>query len=220
MPDMSPTTPITILFGGTFDPFHEGHLHMLEGALDELNPQLLRIIPTWQSPFKKTPSLSHAHRLGMLEAIAKSYKNVVVDKIEIDRQMVSYSIDTLQTLQNNDTRPQVFLIGSDSFLQLQQWKDAHLLHQYCHFALFSRQGVTTSHAELQGIAQTLNFTFDSNTDALTQQSAGVIYQCKKIVPRISSTEIRLSKDMSCLPPMVQKYFSTNKITLNGIYSCP
>ncbi|MFA5569979.1 MAG: nicotinate (nicotinamide) nucleotide adenylyltransferase [Sphaerochaetaceae bacterium] len=100
----------TAVFGGSFDPIHLGHLHLIHQLATLTDYQRLIIIPVANPPHKqKETSISDAHRLTMLDLALKEYVNLypnhtpiemIIDSCEIDRGGVSYMFDTVTELYN------------------------------------------------------------------------------------------------------------------------
>lgn len=112
------------VYGGTFNPIHLGHIHILGEFAARLGLDEVLLVPTGTPPHKEAPHLaSSAHRLAMCElATAACTANVTVSRIETDREGKSYTSDTLRTLR--ETHPQdelYFFMGEDMFLTLHNW---------------------------------------------------------------------------------------------------
>lgn len=118
--------PIDILvFGGSFDPIHEGHIHMLNVARSALQPSLTVVVPNYLSPLKQTTLFSEQQRLTMVQtAIQDAFgmDGVEVSDIEIIKPEKSYTVDTLSELQKQYPGKQLgFLCGSDSAVTFHNW---------------------------------------------------------------------------------------------------
>lgn len=123
----------TGLFGGTFDPVHIGHLVLAEIVRDEAEIDRIVFIPAHHSPHKQRQTPSPAsHRLAMLNLAVQNYPEFQVSDIEIRRGGISYTIDTLETLQQSiEFRDQTLcpIIGGDSLAELHTWKDPEQIIQ-------------------------------------------------------------------------------------------
>jgi len=110
------------VFGGAFDPPHTGHVALAKAALQELQLDVLRIIPTGHA-WHKTRSLTPAvHRLAMAQLAFAEIDKVVIDPRETQRSGASYTIDTLRELQSEFPGAQLFLIvGEDQANALSSW---------------------------------------------------------------------------------------------------
>lgn len=116
------------LFGGTFDPVHEGHLLLARLALDRCRLDTLLFIPALQPPHKRQPLVSFAHRAAMLaEALAHwpERQGMGLSLIEADLPTPSYTINTVEALRHQFGPHRFMLvIGADSLLDLPQWHRA------------------------------------------------------------------------------------------------
>ncbi len=120
------------IFGGSFDPPHEGHIRAAVMAAEALGLTKLLLIPTRISPHKPQPLLtaSPRQRLEMLHLAAKGTGLELCD-LELQREGPSYTCHTVQALREQYPRAElVLLMGSDMFLSFRQWKDyADMLSQ-------------------------------------------------------------------------------------------
>ncbi len=111
------------VFGGSFDPVHIGHLWIAEAALESLDLNEIRWIPTAKSPLKPHgPVASDEDRLQMLRLAVSGCENYIVDDREIRRGGISYTVDTIAELQQEYPQAELLLIiGSDSLASIQEW---------------------------------------------------------------------------------------------------
>lgn len=128
------------LFGGTFDPIHEGHLHLARQAVSALRAQSLVFLPAGQNPLKTNhPIASNAHRLKMLHAsIQDSPEQFEVSELETDRIGPSYTVDTLEQLPKGEW---TLLMGSEVFESLPQWKNPKRILELAQIAVITRPGI-------------------------------------------------------------------------------
>lgn len=133
------------LFGGSFNPIHNGHLEVARQTHNLLALDRLLFIPTGDPPHKQTGALAPArHRYEMVRlAIAGNHAFALSD-IEITRQGKSYSIDTVRTLQRQQGPGTAlfFVIGLDAFIDLPTWREPEALLAACSFVVISRPGQT------------------------------------------------------------------------------
>jgi len=115
------------LFGGTFDPPHNGHIRIAASVREQLQIDTVLFIPAFIPPHKQRRSLSSTDdRLAMLELAIAGKTGFEISELETQRQGVSYSIDTIRAIKQarNLKRDELyFLIGADSLLELHLWKD-------------------------------------------------------------------------------------------------
>ena len=133
------------LLGGSFNPIHNGHLHIANYVYNTLGLDRVIFIPTGDPPHKSAESLAPAHhRLAMVKLATEPHKSFVVDDREARSSTVSYSVDTVSQLKKEFPRGTElgFIIGLDAFLDLQSWKQATHLLDICHVIVCSRPGVS------------------------------------------------------------------------------
>lgn len=132
------------LFGGSFNPVHLGHLLVAEIVREACALDKIVFIPAKKNPFKKDSEIAEAHhRLTMLELAIRGNPSFTVDTCELDRDKVSYTIDTLRVLRQTyspDEYQLFFLVGADNLTGFPGWKDAEQLVTLCDFIAFGRPG--------------------------------------------------------------------------------
>ena len=130
------------LFGGSFDPVHSAHVMMARTAMDELQLNRLFIIPASRSPFKpEQPPASDDDRLAMLESAFKELEGCEIDRSELEREGISYAIDTVRDFIGRFPEAELFyLIGNDHVPTLTQWREAEALAQILTFVVVPRSG--------------------------------------------------------------------------------
>ncbi|RAP33077.1 nicotinate (nicotinamide) nucleotide adenylyltransferase [Candidatus Marinamargulisbacteria bacterium SCGC AG-410-N11] len=114
------------LFGGSFDPFHNGHLMILKELRKLGLFDAIYIVPSHKPPHKKSHFVSSFHRCEMIKiAIKEELENDEIFKInlfEINKLSYSWTIDTVRYFLRLD--PTISLVmGEDSYLNLHKWKD-------------------------------------------------------------------------------------------------
>ena len=110
------------LFGGTFDPIHNGHLRAAYELRCRLGLDRIHFIPAGQPPHRPEPFAPIGLRLQMLEAALADEPGCVVDRREVEREGPSYSVDTAESFRAEYPRHVLCLIlGMDAFLDLPKW---------------------------------------------------------------------------------------------------
>ncbi len=130
------------LFGGSFDPVHLGHLLVAQAAREELELDRLFFIPAAQSPFKPERQPTAAkERLRLLRLALAGWAWCEVDRQEIGRGGVSFTIETVREYARRFPQAQLFyLIGADHVAQLPKWREAGALAGLAQFAVIPRPG--------------------------------------------------------------------------------
>lgn len=129
------------IFGGSFDPVHNGHVGIVKKALDELSPDRLFVVPAAVSPFKtsSSPKLGDDIRLECLKAAFGGADKVTVDDRELKKGGVSFAVDTVGEFASEYPGAEIFfIIGEDSVEGLPRWKDYDKLRKLCVFKAYPR----------------------------------------------------------------------------------
>lgn len=130
------------IFGGTFNPPHVAHLIIAESVREEFRFDRILWIPNNRSPLKERFELADAEdRLAMTRAATVGNDAFTISKIEIRRSGVSYTVDTVRTLQERHPNAAFHLIvGSDSLAQIDRWHEPKELLERVPFIVFRRPG--------------------------------------------------------------------------------
>jgi nicotinate-nucleotide adenylyltransferase len=111
------------LFGGTFDPPHNAHVALALAARDALQLDAVLWIPAgapWQKARAVTPA---GHREAMVRAAIDGHERFMLERIELEREGPSYTIDTVRALREREPGAQLFLvIGADQYAVLHTWR--------------------------------------------------------------------------------------------------
>lgn len=194
------------ILGGTFNPIHNGHLHIARAFLEKLSLDRVLLVPTRMPPHKDGGELvSGGQRLEMCRIAAQCDERLGVSDIELKREGLSYTVDTLRELhqQHPDTRF-YFIMGADMFLTFEKWKNFDVISSLAAICTASRHD-----GEIEKLR--------SYAEKLSQQYHTECHVESFPVVEISSTEIRQTiadgGDAGALvPPGVNEY-----IQKNGLY---
>lgn len=131
----------TILFGGSFDPIHAGHLHVAKYALAALPGAQLAFVPASQSPGKHPPVAPAELRLKWLERAVAAGIFQVWDA-ELKRGGQSYTVDTLLLAHGEGaTRDKLYwLVGADAYATFPSWKDPARIRSLAKLLVVNRPG--------------------------------------------------------------------------------
>ena len=133
----------TALFGGTFDPVHNGHIAVARSASELIGANKLIFIPAKRSALKAdSPFAPDADRLEMIRQAISGIANFEVSDFELQRPAPSFTIDTVRHFRKefgSDTEL-YWLIGSDSVSELDRWHKIKELIDQCNIACMYRAG--------------------------------------------------------------------------------
>jgi nicotinate-nucleotide adenylyltransferase len=179
------------IFGGAFDPIHNGHLLLAEQCREQCQLDEVWFVPTNIPPHKKAGSLSpDTDRVEMLKLATAGRPEFVVSEIELNREDVSWTVDTLRLL--HDERPDdelFFLIGADSLRDFPTWKEPEAIAELASVVAVNR-GETSLEELTAGLKPELSASVRlvtmpgisiSSTDLRSRVSAGK--SIRYLVPR-------------------------------------
>ena len=130
---------LRVLYGGTFDPVHAGHLGVARHARDALDAEVA-LMPAADPPHKGPTRADAAQRARMLELAVASEPGLHVDLRELARTGPSYTVDTLRQLRGEvgAALPCAILVGEDSFRSLDTWHRWQDLFALAHVVVAGR----------------------------------------------------------------------------------
>lgn len=194
------------LFGGTFDPIHNGHIEMALRLKEQLGLDSVVLMPTFVPPHKLKEHMAPAHhRLAMCRLAVQAHPGLTVSELELQRQGASFTVDTLEELQRQEPDTQWYLFtGADMFCTLRTWYRFADIARMAVLCTVPREGTDT--ASLRAYAASL-------------EAEGVAcYVDAQPVQTVSSTRVRellaAGEGLSGLvPEAVEQY-----IHLHGLYT--
>src|SRR5262245_47023925 len=130
------------LFGGSFDPVHYGHLLLAECAREALALNEVWLLPASVPPHKQGRELASAKaRLEMLELALAGYEQLRASPLEIERGGVSYTVETLAAVRQQQPQAAIFLLmGADSLRDLPTWREPSRICELATPAVVRRGG--------------------------------------------------------------------------------
>lgn len=131
------------LFGGTFNPLHQGHLQAARDVLQHLDLHCIYFIPSAEPPHKDKRELaSTADRLAMVQLALADHPRLKACDAEIRREGPSFSFDTVRQIKSNAPGDAQFhfILGLDAFLEIHTWHRFADLSMETAFAVMSRPG--------------------------------------------------------------------------------
>lgn len=189
----------TGLFGGTFDPIHNGHIKLIHFVKNRLGLDRIICIPSGDPPHKTNKKVTEKHhRLAMVEEALKD-TDILISDWEINRKEKSYSVELIKHFSTELPDDELyFIIGADSFYDLPTWWHYRELLGLCRFVVVARP--------------------DTDKEALLSRFDGTekpprVFFLDDLLMDISSTQIRKmvkeEKDISHLVPEPVVYYIYN-----------
>lgn len=140
------------IMGGTFDPIHLGHLAMAESVRENFLLDEILFIPSARPPHKVEQNITpEVHRLMMTFLATQSNEKFQVSPLEILREGLSYTLDTMNQLEKKfgEDTELFFIIGADSMIDLPKWHKSQELVAKVHFIATTRPGVEVNLEEVK-----------------------------------------------------------------------
>jgi nicotinate-nucleotide adenylyltransferase len=130
------------IFGGTYDPPHQGHLIVAQDAWSSLRLDRVRFMPAAIPPHKAGRTITPAWlRLEMLRAAVAGDPRFEIDPYELERGGRSYTVDTLRALRSREPDTEfVLLIGADQHAEFSTWREADTIPGVARIAVLTRDG--------------------------------------------------------------------------------
>jgi nicotinate-nucleotide adenylyltransferase len=180
------------ILGGTFNPIHNGHLHIASEVLRACALDQIWFMPACLPPHKDlADAVSFADRFAMVEAAIEPFAHFVASDLEGRRGGRSYSVKTLEELrQLHPVDEFTFIMGLDSFAEIGLWKSYTRLFDLCHIAVAARPGFEGDLAQLLPVAVADRFCYDADALKLTGKSGFSVQLVRQTSADVSSTEIR------------------------------
>ncbi len=194
--------------GGTFDPFHRGHLEPVLAVRAAMQWDRVLYVPAFIQPFKQDrAAASPFHRFAMLTAAIADYDFLDAVTVELERGRVSYSVETLEELRAahpHDTLD--WIIGEDNLPRLGEWKSIDRIFELANFTVLTRgnDAVPVHHRDVPApFAERV-------CEAASRPAHGAIAFAQNAPLPLSSTEIRgrVQEGQSIdelVPPPVSRY---------------
>lgn len=132
---------LRILYGGTFDPVHDGHLAVANAAAALFDADV-SLLPSADPPHRVPPGASAEQRAAMLDLAVEGHPRLHVDRRELQRAGPSYSVDTLREVRSEigSDAPLAWLLGADAFRELPTWHRWRDLFDLAHLIVALRPG--------------------------------------------------------------------------------
>jgi len=197
------------VFGGSFDPIHQGHLILAENCRQQANLDQVLFIPCAMSPHK----LDGAHgtdrqRLEMLDLAIGGHRDFVRSDTEIKRGGVSYTVDTLREL--DETQPDnewFFLMGADSLESFSSWREPEEILKLAKPIVVGRPG--SGAVDLSVLEKHSSADYVESLRELTVESPLIDISSSNIRQRVADdSTIRF-----LVPRSIEQYIVTQKMYL-------
>lgn len=182
---------LRVLYGGTFDPVHNGHLAVARNARDALAADI-HLLPAADPPHKGPTHADAGQRAAMLALAVDDTPGLWVDPRELHRAGPSYTVDTLHQLraEAGTASPLAILVGADSFLGLPTWKAWRTLFDLAHIVVAERPGSHLDEALPDALAEAIAGRWTGVPAALHAAAAGRVFRLRQPHRPESASELR------------------------------
>lgn len=137
------------MIGGSFDPIHYGHLAIAEEARVALGLQRVVFVPAAWQPLKANPPVASSdHRLVMVQRACVGNPAFDVSPIEVEREGLSYTVTTLESLAASITATWYLILGADAVASLPRWRAVERILELARIVVVGRPGVPFDRAGL------------------------------------------------------------------------
>lgn len=213
---MIEATTARVIFGGTYDPVHHGHLRAAVEIGEALGVNQVDLIPARDPVHRGVPGATATERLAMLEHAVSAEPTLRVNAIELEAPRESYTLFTLQELRTEigAETPLILVMGMDAFLGLESWRGWQSLLDCAHILVLMRPGY---HPSLSPALQQLQSEHGTETlSQLLQSAAGRLCLFEQTPLEISATQVRKiiasgANPRYLIPDAVWRYIQENEL---------
>ena len=155
---MAATRRIAV-YGGTFDPVHNGHIEVARRILKLFALDEVLFMPAYVAPHKQRAIVSSAfHRYAMLALATQDDDRLRISTAELDARERVYTVETLARLRERfgDTTRLFFIMGADSWTEIRSWRDWERLLQLCDHIVVTRPGYDLDTPGVPAAAETMS----------------------------------------------------------------
>ncbi len=128
------------ILGGTFDPIHNGHLHVATQVLVRLQPERVQLMPCAAPVHRAEPTVDASHRRAMIELAIAGRAGLELNPLELERGGLSFSVDSLRRLRREINGGLLFIMGSDAFNGFADWESPGEILTLAHLVVCHRPG--------------------------------------------------------------------------------
>lgn len=177
-----------IVFGGTFDPVHDGHLAVAR-TVHRLFRSTVHLMPAGEPPHRAGPRAPAVHRLAMLALATGDEPGLAIDPRETRRSGPSWTIDTVEELRRElpAARPLLLVIGMDSLRRFTTWRRWRDILGNAHLVACSRPGEPQPDAS--DLGESGRLLVDDPLDLLESPGGSILIE-RTTAANIASTRIR------------------------------
>ncbi len=178
-----------LIFGGTFDPVHRGHVAVASEVAQAFGAAV-HLMPAALPPHRSVPGASAAERLHMLRLAIAGHPELRIDDRELRREGPSWTVETLREVRDEVGPAQslVILVGADAFARFDTWREWRTILDLAHVLVLTRPGAgRDGSAALQ---EALRPRWAQAKDDLLSRPAGRVLSFSVTPIPVSASEVR------------------------------
>jgi nicotinate-nucleotide adenylyltransferase len=180
------------LYGGTFDPVHQGHLDVARRVAKLFEIDEILFVPAQQAPHKLgRPVTAAIHRYAMLVLATADDAQLRISTFELDAPDRRYTVDTLkhfqQTLIDDDL---FFIMGADSWADIETWRNWQELLAMTNHIVVTRPGYAVDIENSPFVNRIVDMRGKSAVAGLVNAETPRIFITDVVMDDIAATEIR------------------------------
>jgi nicotinate-nucleotide adenylyltransferase len=131
------------VYGGTFDPVHHGHVEVARRILELFALDEVIFMPAYVAPHRRRERVASAfHRYAMLVLATQDDERLRISTAELDAPDRPYTVETIGRLRQEfgESKRLFFVMGADSWLEIETWRDWNRLLALCDHIVVTRPG--------------------------------------------------------------------------------
>lgn len=176
------------LFGGSFDPVHQGHLVVAEVLRHVERLDRVVFVPAWRSPHKRRSVAAPEDRLAMLRLAVRGNPAFRISDVELRQSAPSYTIDTIRAWRRASGERPTLLLGGDALLDLPSWHEWQDIVAEARLVVFARPGAARARRRAAALGLhyhelVLSSVSSSSIRSLLGRQISVRYQVPDLVRR-------------------------------------
>lgn len=211
------------IYGGTFDPVHNGHVEVARRVLELFELDEVIFVPACVPPHKRNANITSAfHRFAMLALATEEDQQLRVSTIELEAPDLPYAVETVDRMKNISVRT-FFLIGADSWSEISTWHEWQKLITMCDLIVVTRPGyeINSMAAPPAKLVDLRNLDANLVGEVLKRDDKTRIFITDAAMVDVSATKIRAAVQANdgadlktMVPPAVARYIDKYNLYRN------
>jgi len=212
------------IYGGTFDPVHNGHLKVARGVQKLFGLEEVILIPAYVPPHKRGSGITSAfHRFAMLALATECDEYLTASTVELDQPDRPYAVETVARMQERLGRDcrLFFVMGADSWAEITTWREWQRLLTMCDHIVVTRPGYELPIGEVRGKVADVRGKDAAAIQAIVDASPSPrVFVTDAVFEDVSATAIRAAARngqeqlAKMVPPQVANYIEKYELYRN------